>query len=254
MKKLLTGLFRSSRKRLSLTHDNDMGAFREKINQLVEQKDGLSDEEIGAKVDELKVLTEDLPDEEGKAKLDRFLEDFRSVKEQDANVAKDAGARVADLFEELDTKAMQDTPETATDGATEEEAATEEVTEETEEATDGAEEDAEEEVETTEAPAEDEAAEEKETADEDPNPDYSMEEIYQFVKKRMAEDAAAEEDNEDAVEEEISSDDGEEVTEEAAEEDEDVVTDHAPFIPVTIKGKTPAGSLAAMFAKAKGEN
>lgn len=41
--KLLTGLFRLARKRVQTT-DTDMGAFRDKITELVEKKDSLSDD------------------------------------------------------------------------------------------------------------------------------------------------------------------------------------------------------------------
>lgn len=231
--KLLTGLFRFARKRTQTT-DNDMGMFRDKLTELVEKKDALSDEEISAKVDELKAMTADLPDEEEKGKLDRFLEDFKSVKGQDEATAKEAASMVADLFEKLDTEAMKDVPaveeetteevvEEPTDGADEVESS-EEVKEELSDA-DGAEEVAEEAVEET-------------TADEG-NADYTLEEIYQFIKKRMAEDSACE-------------DSGEEVDEEEQEEKEEVVTDHAPHIPVTMNGsKVADGSLASMFAKLK---
>ena len=104
--KLLTGLFRFARKRTQTT-DNDMGMFRDKLNELVEQKETLSDEDVSAKVEELKAMSADLPDEEEKAKLDRFLEDFKSVKEQDAATAKEAAGLVADLFEKLDTQANE---------------------------------------------------------------------------------------------------------------------------------------------------
>ena len=243
--KLLTGLFRFARKRTQTT-DNDMGMFRDKLSELVEKKDALSDEEISAKVDELKAMTADLPDEEEKGKLDRFLEDFKSVKGQDEATAKEAALMVADLFEKLDTEAMKDVP--AVEETTEEvveEPATENVEESTDEdgtvgeyvkenvkqdidhlnGKDGAEEVAEKAVEET-------------TADEG-NADYTLEEIYQFIKKRMAEDSACE-------------DSGEEVDEKEQEEKEEVVTDHAPHIPVTMNGsKVADGSLASMFAKLK---
>lgn len=103
--KLLTGLFRAARKRL-MTTDNDMGMFRDKLMELVASKDKLSDEEVAAKVDELKGFTADLPGDEDKAKLDRFLDDFKAVKEQDEATAKEAAGMVADLFEKLDTAAM----------------------------------------------------------------------------------------------------------------------------------------------------
>ena len=231
--KLLTGLFRAARKRV-MTTDNDMGMFREKLNELVEKKAELPDEEVAKRVDELKEMTIDLPDEEEKAKLDRFLEDFKSVKEQDDAAAKEAAKMVADLFEKLDTEAMKDIPEVGgeeTVEETEEETVTEEsAPEETEEVKET--------VEETVAPE----GEKEETEDEDPNAQYSLEEIYQFIKKRMAEDSCA-------------GDSAEEVEEKEEEEEKEVVTDNAPRIPVTMNGngaKAPAGTLADMFNKFKG--
>lgn len=236
--KLLTGLFRAARKRV-MTHDNDMGMFRDKLNELVEQKETLSDEDVATRVDALKEMTIDLPDEEDKAKLDRFLEDFKSVKEQDDAAAKEAASMVADLFEKLDTAAMKDVPEVG--GETE---TVEETTEEEVPLTEGAEPEGTEEVaETVEETVAPEGEEEGKAEDADPNPDYSLEEIYQFIKKRMAEDACA--DSAEEVEEEES--------EEDEEEKDEVVTDHAPRIPVTMNGTTAAkGSLADMFRTIKG--
>lgn len=234
--KLFTGLFRAARKR-TMTTDNDMGVFRTKLDELVAGKDSLQEDEVVAKVDELKGLTADLPESEDKAKLDRFLDDFKAVKEQDEATAKEAAGMVADLFEKLDTAAMQDVP--ATEPAAEESeepqaetaetAAEEPVAESTEEI-----------AEATEIPA----AEGEEAEDADPNPEYTLEEIYQFVKNRMAEDACAEEKEETADAE------SEEVQEEKEEEEEEVVTDHAPFIPVTMNQK-PAehGSLRELLEK-----
>lgn len=234
--KLLTGLFRAARKRV-MTHDNDMGMFRDKLNELVEQKETLSDEEVATRVDELKEMTIDLPDEEDKAKLDRFLEDFKSVKEQDEAAAKEAASMVADLFEKLDTAAMKDVPEVGGETETVEEKTEEEVPLTEGEAPEGTEEVAET-VEETVAPEG-----EKEAEDADPNSDYSLEEIYQFIKKRMAEDACA--DSAEEVEEESEEDE--------EEEKDEVVTDHAPRIPVTMNGTIAAkGSLADMFKTIKG--
>lgn len=231
--KLFTGLFRAARKR-TMTTDNDMGMFRKKLDELVAEKDGLKEEEVVAKVDELKGFTADLPDSEDKAKLDRFLDDFKAVKEQDEATAKEAADMVADLFEKLDTAAMQDVP--AVEPAAEE--AEETVAETTETAVEEpVAEETEEIAEETEIPAEGEEAE-----DADPNPAYSLEEIYQYLKKRMAEDACAEEEEtkDEASEEEVSE----------KEEEEEVVTDHAPLIPVTMNQK-PAehGSLRDLLAK-----
>lgn len=224
--KLLTGLFRAARKRV-MTTDNDMGMFREKLTELVEKKDSFPDEEVASRVEELKAMTNDLPDEDEKAKLSRFLEDFKSVKEQDEATAKEAASMVADLFEKLDTEAMKDVPE----------ASEEENVEETGEvkgplADEGSEEVAEETVEETVDPE----GEEAKDAEPGANADYTLEEIYQFVKKRMAEDSCA-------------GDSGEEVEEE--KEEEEVVTDHAPRIPVTMNGTVAKGSLAEMFQNIK---
>lgn len=216
--KLLTGLFRLARKRVQTT-DTDMGAFRDKITELVEKKDSLSDDEITTKVEELKAMSADLPESDDKGKLDRFLEDFKSVKEQDRAAANEAAKMVADLFEKLDTEAMKDVPETAV--------------KETEtppaEQKDGAAHDPE-----TQA----KVADDEETAEQDSeknNAQYTLEEIYQFIKKRLAEDS------------------GEKTEEKKKEEEEtETVTDHAPHIPVTMNGGAPSeGSIGAMFARIK---
>ena len=230
---LLTGLFRAARKR-TLTTDNDMGMFREKLTELVEKKAELPDEEVAKRVDELKEMTVDLPESEDKSKLDLYLEDIKSIKEQDDATAKEAASMVSDLFEKLDTEAMKevDGGAEATEEATEEVATEEEAPLVESEAAPEATEEAPEAVEETVAPEEEEGKAE----DADPNADYSLEEIYQFIKKRMAEDACAE-DSAEEVEEEKEED-----------EEEEVVADHAPRIPVTMNG-TPAakGSLADMF-------
>lgn len=216
--KLLTGLFRIAHKRVQTT-DTDMGAFRDKITELVEKKDSLSDDEINGKVEELKAMSADLPESDDKGKLDRFLEDFKSVKEQDGATANEAAKMVADLFEKLDTEAMKDVPETAVK-----------------------------ETETPPAEQKDGAAQEPETQTKDAdgeettapdegkdNAQYTLEEIYQFIKKRLAEDS------------------GEKTEEKKKEEEEtETVTDHAPHIPVTMNGGAPSeGSIGAMFARIK---
>lgn len=234
---LLTGLFRAARKR-TLTTDNDMGMFREKLTELVEKKAELPDEEVAKRVDELKEMTVDLPESEDKSKLDLYLEDIKSIKEQDDATAKEAASMVSDLFEKLDTEAMKgvDGGAETTEEATEEVAAEAEAPLVESEAAPEATEEATEAVEETVAP-------EEEAKDADPNPEYSLEEIYQFCKKRREEDEAA------AATDACAGDSAEEVEEEKEEdEEEEVVADHAPRIPVTMNG-TPAakGSLADMF-------
>lgn len=252
---LLTGLFRKARKSL-MTKDTDMGAFRDTLNELVSKKDTLSDDEITEKVESLKSMTADLPDDESKEKLSRFLEDFKSVKEQDAEVAQKAADDVASMFESLDTKAMQDTPDapgaegvvTDPEPATEETETTEE-TEETEE-------------------SEDSAPKTEETEDDDPksNAEYTLEEIYQFIKKRMAEDADG---GSEEVEETTETEETEGEPEDGAAEPESLgaymaknmkddvdhlkgVKDNAPQIPVTFGKSNARGTLASMFEQIKG--
>lgn len=224
--KLLTGLFRFARKSCQTT-DNDMGMFREKLDELVAGKDTLSDEEVVAKVEELKGMAADLPDNEKKAELDRYLEDFKSIKEQDEATLKRAASITADFFEKLDTEAMKDVPDVETPAEeTAEVAVKETVAPEGEQQEDS-------------APEVTEALEKKEeVTDDEPLSEYTLEEIYQYVKRRTQEDMEA-------------SDSAEEVEKEKEEEEEEVVTDHAPVIPVTMNGTAAKGTLADMFAQIK---
>lgn len=231
--KLLTGLFRLARKRVQTT-DTDMGAFRDKITELVEKKDSLSDDEINGKVEELKAMSADLPESDDKGKLDRFLEDFKSVKEQDRAAANEAAKMVADLFEKLDTEAMKDVPETAvketeTPPAEQKDGAAQEPETLGGYVKKNVEEDIKHATQTKDADGEEAAAPDSEKS----NAQYTLEEIYQFIKKRLAEDSG-------------------EKTEEKEEEETETVTDHAPHIPVTMNGGAPSeGSIGAMFARIK---
>lgn len=231
--KFLTGLFRLARKRVQTT-DTDMGAFRDKITELVEKKDSLSDDEINGKVEELKAMSADLPESDDKGKLDRFLEDFKSVKEQDRAAANEAAKMVADLFEKLDTEAMKDVPETAvketeTPPAEQKDGAAQEPETLGGYVKKNVEEDIKHATQTKDADGEEAAAPDSEKS----NAQYTLEEIYQFIKKRLAEDSG-------------------EKTEEKEEEETETVTDHAPHIPVTMNGGAPSeGSIGAMFARIK---
>lgn len=238
MKKILTGLFRGARKKLQLTHDNDMGAFREKLNSIVEQKDSISDEELKSKIEELKSMISDLPDGDDKSQLERFLEDFANVKEQDSNVAKEASKQVADLFEKLDTSAMQDTPEN--------------VGLDTDEVVENAKEDEKEETADEDAPAKENA----ETKDDDPNPKYSLEEVYQFIKKRMAEDSDAPAEDDETKDESEKVEEEKDVVEDddkdAEKTSEEIAQDHAPRIIIKMtKDNAHRGGLYEMFEKIK---
>lgn len=236
--KLLTGLFRFARKRTQTT-DNDMGMFRTKLEELVSKKDSLPDEEVVKRVDELKEMTVDLPDEEDKAKLDRFLEDFKSVKEQDEATAKEAASMVADLFEKLDTKAMKDVPEVSAEETVEETEETPLVEGEAPEAKG----EAEETVEETVAPE----GEEKTKDADAPLDEYTVEELYQYTKKRLVEEfGLTPKESTDGC-----ATDGAEEVEEEKDEEKEVVTDNAPRCTVTMNGDSATGSLAEMFRKIK---
>ena len=217
--KLISGLFRAVRKSLS-TNDNDMGQFREKLTALVKGKDGMTDEEISAKVEEIKGYTEDLPESEEKSTLMRYLEDMKAIKGQDMAVVEKAAVGVADLFEKLDTLAMKDMP--AAPGVVEEEK-TEEVVEETKDPETADEE----KVEQTEV--------KEEVKDDDPIKDYPLEEIYSFIKSRLAKDGC------------IKDEDKTEVVEEKKEE---VVEDHAPAIPLA-KSSSADEEFFARYAEFK---
>jgi hypothetical protein len=136
--KLLTGLFRVARKRLQ-TKDGGEN-FKESLMALVENADNLSEDDINAKIDELKVSIDDLPDDTEKEELSRYLEDFRTLKEQEPETAKEAAEMVIGLYDKLDASASADAPATAeiveekkpaTDGGEAVETIAEEKTEET---------------------------------------------------------------------------------------------------------------------------
>lgn len=210
--RLLTGLFRAARKRLQVVDGED--GFRDKITELVEKRDSLSEEGINERVDELITLSDDLPDGEDKEKLKRFLEDIRGIKEPDEAKAKEAVSMIADLFEKLDEAADAEVSGIVTET----------------EATDGEGEVKPEdkpEAEPTDGEGEPEEGKEKITLDEE-----TKEDLYQFIKKRMSEDACKDEEPKD-------------------EDDDKITTDGAPRIAVSMSGNPTGGSLSEMFAKIK---
>jgi hypothetical protein len=208
---LLTGLFRVSRKR-HLTKDSGE-SFRDRINALVANKDTLSEEEIAKKVDELVSLASDLPDSEDKEKLNRFLADFKSVKEQDEQTAKGAADIVADFFEKLDDKATKEVTQTQEDVTPE---ATGDDTDVNEGAKDG------------ETAPEEKNSEDSEETSSAPSPDFDLEEVYTFIKGRLEEDGLIT------------------VKKEA---DTEVTSDHAPHIPVSMNASTGCKTFDEWFER-----
>ena len=110
--KLLTGLFLAAKRSL-MTRDSGADEFKSKLDELVNRKDGLSEAEVSSRVAELEKLTADIPDGDEKAKLTRFLEDFKAVKEQPPEVAKKAADGIFELYQSLCNEALKDSPESA---------------------------------------------------------------------------------------------------------------------------------------------
>lgn len=69
--KLLTGLFMAAKRRL-MTTDNGAESFKTALDEIIAKKDTLSPEEIGKRIDELKKLTDDLPESDRKSQLLRY--------------------------------------------------------------------------------------------------------------------------------------------------------------------------------------
>lgn len=108
---ILTGLFRSARKKVAakvVADGKREETFREKLDALVGMKDSLTEDGVAKQVEAIKALTGDLPDSEGKDKLGRCLEDFKQVKGQPDAVAREAANSVSDLYERLDKDAELD--------------------------------------------------------------------------------------------------------------------------------------------------
>lgn len=216
--KLLTGLFRVARKRLQTV--DGVENFRESLTALVDAADSLSDEDINAKVDELKVSIDDLPDDTEKEELARYLEDFRTIKEQDPDTAHEAVDMVAGLYEKLDANANADAPAPAPE---EEPAAEEVATEEEATPTDEGEEVA--------AVVEEEKKDAENVAD--GHSEEDLEEIYQYIKRRFDEDAAAATDGGEEVAEKVEEDEEKEIT-------DGCVKDSGQRVAVTLGGSSNA--------------
>ena len=107
--KLKSGLLHSVLNFFRGVKDSDMGEFRVKVEELVSKRETMSDDEMVKIVSELKSIMSSLPDGPEKDKLERFVDDLHIVKNLDDERAKKTGDIVANLFEKLDTKAMEET-------------------------------------------------------------------------------------------------------------------------------------------------
>lgn len=249
--KLLTNLFYSAKKKLQGVKDGENETFRDSLNSIVASKDSLSDEEISTKVDELKSTCSLLPDSEEKTLLERYLEDLKIVKNQDTEIAQKAVDKIANLFEKLDSKASE---EPTTEPATDEGKTVEEKKEVSEPAKDdlninangntvsaantgannGVAKDEGKTVEEKKEETSEKSTDSNETKDEGKFSQEDLEQIWQFIKKKL--------------EEETATTDGDETEGEGkseSEEKEKTVSDHAPKINVKIT-KDKAGKVDAL--------
>ncbi len=119
VKKYLSGLWHSAKKKAKGATDSELGQFRAKIDGLIAERGKLDDAGIKSAVEELKGYLSDLPESDEKSTLTRVLDDFGvGLKDQDDATAKQAGDMVSDLYEKLETDASTDV-EPAKDGAQE---------------------------------------------------------------------------------------------------------------------------------------
>lgn len=246
--KLLTNLFYSAKKKMQGVKDGENETFRDSLKSIVASKDSLSEEEISAKVDELKSTCSLLPDSEGKTLLERYLEDFKVVKNQDEETAQKAVEIIANLFERLDSKASEEpTTEPATDeGETVEEKKNKSETKDdlninangntvsaaNAGANNGVAKDEGETVEEKKDETSEKSTDSNETKDEGKFSQEDLEQIWQFIKQKL--------------EEETATTDGDETEGEGkSESEEKTVSDHAPKINVKIT-KDKAGKVDAL--------
>lgn len=107
-RQILSGLLHTVRKLVSGINDDDRGAFRNTIDDMIKNRVEWTDEEMAEHCTTLLALTDDLPDSEEKEKLLRFIADLPLLKEESEETANTALNMVADLFEQLDTDAVED--------------------------------------------------------------------------------------------------------------------------------------------------
>ena len=260
--KLLTGLFLAAKRRL-MTRDSGADEFKSKIDELVSRKDELTAENVASRVEELKKLTDDIPDGDDKAKLVRFLEDFKAVKEYSPEVAKEAADDVSKLYESLCADALKDAPDANANadggengepngGKANDDDAAKKAAEATV-APDG-------DGKPKDADGGENGGKEGENADksagtsDDDGVNEEYEKIYQYCKKRAEQDAAngttdddgADKNADDKGDEDNAGDDGK------GKDDGGSVSDHAPRIPVNLGGSKNRGGLSDLFNMAKG--
>lgn len=114
--KILSGLVHYAKKMLGVA-DTDLGAFRTTMEDIVKNRREWTDEEMAEHCNTLMAFTTDLPDSEEKQKLQRFIADLPLIKNEDDQVANQAGIVLSDLYEQLDVDAVEDVTGQTTQGA-----------------------------------------------------------------------------------------------------------------------------------------
>lgn len=260
--KLLTGLFFAAKKRI-MTRDSGADEFKSKIDELVSRKDELTAENVASRVDELKKLTDDIPDGDEKSKLVRFLEDFKAVKEYSPEVAKEAADDVSKLYESLCADALKDAPDAnanADGGENGEQnggkANDDDAAKKAAEATvapdgDGKPKDADG---GENGGKEGENAEKNAGTSDDDGVNEEYEKIYQYCKKRAEQDAASGTTDDDGADKNADDKGGEDNAgnDGKGKDDGGSVSDHAPRIPVNLGGSKNRGGLSDLYNMAKG--
>jgi Uncharacterized protein conserved in bacteria (DUF2213) len=107
VRKLMTGLWRTIRKTLGVAKDSDMASFRDTVNDIVLNRQILTDEDVISKIGALQSTISDLPDTSEKEKLLLYMQDFALVKDMDEESAKAYGNILSNLYEKLDVESEE---------------------------------------------------------------------------------------------------------------------------------------------------
>jgi hypothetical protein len=107
MPKILTYLLWRIKKLFKGVGDSDVNKFREIITTVVADRAKLSDIEIANKSGELKNIIADLPDNDDKTLLSRYIEELPIFKDRPDDIVNEAGKQIVSLFEKLDNDAMK---------------------------------------------------------------------------------------------------------------------------------------------------
>ena len=87
---------------------SEASGFRSGLAHLIEARAALSEGELSKKVDEMKSLVRDLPDNTEKGLLLRYMEDFKLMKESKNDVLSETSDIASKLFDKLDKHALSE--------------------------------------------------------------------------------------------------------------------------------------------------